>query len=81
MSSELGQQYTKLVGVKWTKQRMLKIHDMLLNKYIDEMVNKTIGMSDHEKIKRITISYNWIKRIRDLCNNNDIAFKKEEKKK
>ena len=67
-----------LIGVKWTKPRMIKVHDMLLNNYIDGMMNQ-VRFSDQEKIKRIQDSYNWIKHIRNLCMNNDIAFKKKKK--
>jgi hypothetical protein len=73
------EQYTPLVGTKWTKARMLKVHDMLLSSYIDDMLNQ-VRFSNTETVRRMKISCNWIKRIRELCNNNDIAFKKKEDK-
>jgi hypothetical protein len=68
--------FTPLVGVKWTKQRMIKVHEMMWNNYLEQ-----IGMLDQEKIKRLNESYNWISHVRKLCNDNDIAFKKKEKNK
>lgn len=73
--------FTSLVGVKWTKNSMLKVHDMMWNNYIDEMLNKHQANYNEEVIRRINESYNWIRHIRKLCNNNDIAFKKKEEKK
>ncbi len=73
------QNFTPLVGVKWTKQRMLKVHDMLLHSYLDDMLNQ-VRYSNTETVRRIGESYNWINHVRKLCNNNDITFKKKERK-
>ena len=73
-------EYTPLVGVKWTKQRMLKVHDLMWSKYMGDMM-KQKKFSKKETIKRIDNSWNWIGHIRHLCIANDIAFKKKDKKK
>ena len=73
--------FTSLIGVKWTKQKMIKVHEMMWNNYLEQILNNTVGFSNKEKIKRINEGFNWYNHVRNLCNNNDIAFKKKERKK
>lgn len=71
--------FTPLVGVKWTKQRMLKVHDMMWTNYLNKIID--IKLSYEEKYRRLNDMSTWIYHIRNLCNNNDIAFKKNDKRK
>jgi hypothetical protein len=71
--------FTSLVGVKWNKKSMIKVHDMMWNSYCEKLL-KTKRLSLKEKHKRFDYTKDWMNNINWLCLTNDIAFKKKEDK-
>ena len=72
--------FTSLVGVKWTAGSMKKVHDMMWNSYTEKLL-KTRRLSLKEKHKRFDYTKDWMNHINWLCLTDDISFKKNDRKK
>jgi len=68
--------FTTLVGVKWTSETMIKVHEIMWDSYIKKLLNSK-KLRKGDKVKRLSDMYYWFGLIHDMCINKELAFKKK----
>ena len=66
--------YTPLVGLKWTHERLSKIHFIMFSKFLKQIQQSKF--TDQEKDKRIRQQLQWFTRIEQMCLAKEITIKK-----
>jgi len=76
MTANKEDNFTTLVGVKWTHESMLQVHQTMWETYVSKLLNSK-RISKKEKNKKIDLIYEWFNLIHNLCINKELAIKKK----
>lgn len=67
--------FTSLVGVKWSHESISKIHFKMFYKFLKQ-IQQTKKFTEEEKEKRIRDMLEWFTLIENLCINKELTIKK-----